>query len=89
MITFLIITVTITFGVWIVYNISKRVEIDRQMEWKEFLVLHPELVKKIEPITASVNKDNMSSEEAKLQYVDAMWHRSRVKGDKSVENKNK
>ena len=86
MITFLITIVTILFGTWIVYNISKRVEIDHQREWQEFLVLHPELAKKNNPVTASVSSNNtMTDEASNIKYVDEMWKRHRVKGDKSIE----
>jgi hypothetical protein len=77
-----------SFNGEVVYSISKRIEIDRQKEWQEFLVLHPELVKKNEPITASVSNNNTVTNEAvKIKYIDEMWHRHRAKGDKHERNR--
>jgi hypothetical protein len=90
MITFFVIVGFIVFGIWVVYSISKRVEIDHQREWQEFLVLHPELVKKNEPITPTVVIPNtMLDEKAKIKFINDMWERHRAKGDKANESKNR
>jgi hypothetical protein len=88
MTTFLIVVGVILLGAWIVHSIAQRVELDHQRERQEFYALYPEFFKKNEPITASVSNNNtMSNEETRIKFIDEMWQRHQLKGDKLERNR--
>ena len=85
MTTLIVIVGVILLGTWIVYNLSQRIGEEQEREWKQFLIEHPELVKKPEPVVVEPKHITMTekTETEVITLLDKFWQDAKKKSNET------